>query len=138
MGRLKENRQSDGGMRRNLIRVGPDLLTVPQIARQYSGAALHVMACIALGRDPDSVEIGSTVEEIMAGGIKVDDMPWKDRMRASETVLNRAVGKPLDFQSMRELERIQESNLLEMSMEELLQMAGEVEDADFSEKNDVE
>lgn len=123
MPRKKENRQADGGQRRNLIRLGPDLFTVPQMARQYSAGALHVMTCIMHGRDPDSVAIGSTEEEIMTDGERLvgdQAIPWKDRMRGAETVLNRAVGKPLDFQSMREIEKIERSSSLDYTTEELL------------------
>ena len=120
--RVHDNRQADGGKRRNLIKMGPNLLTVPQVARQYSSGALHVMACIAFGRDPDSVPVGASEDEILQFGEKAD-IPWKDRMRGAETVLNRAVGKPLDFQAMRDLERIEGSKTIEMSTDDLMKIA---------------
>ena len=44
-------------------------------------------------------------------------------MRGAETVLNRAVGKPLDFQAMRDLERIEGSKTIEMSTDDLMKIA---------------
>jgi hypothetical protein len=119
----KDRQQADGGRRRNMIRVGPDLLTVPQIARMYSSAAIHVMTCIMLNRDPETVEIGSSDLEILAEGEKpLDNIPWKDRQRAAESVLSRGVGKPLDFETMKQIEKLEQSNTIEHSTEELEQI----------------
>ena len=97
-------------------------LTIPQLARTYSGAALHVMICLALNRDSDSVPLGSTDLEILADGALPEvPVPPGERLRAAQGILDRGHGKPLDSEAMLKLDS-QSAPINALSTQDLLSM----------------
>ena len=118
MPRLRETRQKDGGQRRNLIRIGPDMLTVPQLARESGFYAIHFLKCVLAGVDPDKVAVNSSMEQIAENPNKMD-IPMPSRMQAVQVLLDRGYGKALDSDTLRNQEKLVAENLVELSNEDL-------------------
>ena len=79
-------------------------MTIPQLARSYGGAAMHVLTCLALNRDSDSVPLGATDLEILAGALPEVPISPGDRIKASIHILERGEGKVMGTEELARLE----------------------------------
>ena len=96
-------------------------LTIPQLARTYSGLAVHVLASITAGRDADSIKLGSTDLEILQGAIPETPISNGDRIKAAMALLDRGHGRPLDSEAMLKLDS-QSAPINALSTQDLLSM----------------
>jgi len=104
------------------VYVGGKRMTIPQLARSYGGAAMHVLTCLALNRDSDSVPLGSTDLEILAGALPEVPISPGDRIKASIHILERGEGKVMGTEELARLEGAIAAPITSLSTDALLKL----------------
>ena len=90
---VSDPRRSNRQVRGRLYNSEGKLVSIPALAREYTSLALHTLVCITANRDPDSIILGASDLEILAGAIPETPISAGDRIKGAVALLERGHGR---------------------------------------------